>query len=146
MADLSPSALLVLLTCWLARVVTDIQDACDLFRTLYDRTNSADGFVSIEVSPHLAHDTQGTIAEARRLWQRVDRPNLAEFDLDRRGEALAVDLVVAHKIGRLDPHPEGVGIVTWHAPVPPVVVQPRVPNVLDTPAQTMPSWASMRYR
>src|SRR5439155_26033206 len=56
--------------------VMDIQDACDRFRPLYDRTNGADGFVSIEVSPHLAYDTQGTIAEARRLWQRVDRPNL----------------------------------------------------------------------
>jgi len=59
-----------------ALAVTDIQDACDLFRPLYERTNGADGFVSIEVSPHLAHDNQGTIAEARRLWQAVARPNL----------------------------------------------------------------------
>ena len=59
-----------------ALAVTDIQEACDLFRPLYDRTNGADGFVSIEVSPKLAHDTQATIAEARRLWQRVARPNL----------------------------------------------------------------------
>jgi transaldolase len=59
-----------------ALAVTDIQEACDLFRPLYDSTDGADGFVSIEVSPQLAHDSQGMIAEARRLWQRVARPNL----------------------------------------------------------------------
>jgi transaldolase len=56
--------------------VTDIQEACDHFRPLYDRTNGEDGFVSIEVGPALAHDTAGTIAEARRLWQEVNRPNV----------------------------------------------------------------------
>src|SRR5439155_2334890 len=52
------------------------QVGCNLFRPTYDRTEGRDGFVSIEVSPKLAHDTAGTIAEARRLWQSVDRPNL----------------------------------------------------------------------
>ncbi|HET8626622.1 MAG TPA: transaldolase [Thermomicrobiales bacterium] len=56
--------------------VTDIQEACDHFRPLYDRTNGEDGFVSIEVGPSLAHDTAGTIAEARRLWKKVNRPNV----------------------------------------------------------------------
>ena len=56
--------------------VEDIQEACDQFRGVYDSTNGADGFVSLEVSPSLAHDTQGTIEEARRLWKWVDRPNL----------------------------------------------------------------------
>ncbi len=56
--------------------VEDIQRAADLFRPLYDRLDGADGFVSLEVSPHLAHDTAGTIAEARRLWTIVGRPNL----------------------------------------------------------------------
>jgi transaldolase/glucose-6-phosphate isomerase len=56
--------------------VEDIQQATDLFRPLYDRLDGADGFVSLEVSPHLARDTEGTIAEARRLWAAVDRPNL----------------------------------------------------------------------
>lgn len=56
--------------------VTDICGACDLFRPLYERTNGQDGFVSIEVAPSLAHNTAGTIAEARSLWQAVDRPNL----------------------------------------------------------------------
>ncbi|NTW01789.1 MAG: hypothetical protein HGA19_10920 [Oscillochloris sp.] len=59
-----------------ALAVQDIQDACDLFRPLYDRTDAADGYVSIEVSPHVAHDTAGTLTEARRLWQTVDRPNV----------------------------------------------------------------------
>jgi transaldolase len=56
--------------------VEDIQTAADLFRPTYDRLEGRDGFVSLEVSPHLAHDTQGTITEARRLWKAVDRPNL----------------------------------------------------------------------
>jgi transaldolase len=59
-----------------ALAVQDIQEACDLFRPLYDRTNGTDGFVSIEVSPHLSHDTGGTLVEARRLWRAVDRPNV----------------------------------------------------------------------
>ncbi len=54
----------------------DIRLAADILRPVYEATDGADGFVSLEVSPHLAHDTAGTIAEARRLWQAVDRPNL----------------------------------------------------------------------
>lgn len=56
--------------------IEDIQHACDLFRPIYDATEGRDGFVSIEVSPTLAHDTDGTIAEARRLWTAVNRPNV----------------------------------------------------------------------
>ncbi len=56
--------------------IADIQSACDLFRPLYDRVGGNDGFVSLEVSPLLARDTQGTIAMAKDLWKRVDRPNL----------------------------------------------------------------------
>jgi len=48
----------------------------DLLRPAYDRRDGGDGFVSLEVSPHLAHDSAGTLIEARRLWTRVDRPNL----------------------------------------------------------------------
>lgn len=54
----------------------DVRAACDVFRPVYDESNGGDGFVSIEVSPRLAHDTQGTVKEAKRLWQTVDRPNL----------------------------------------------------------------------
>jgi transaldolase len=56
--------------------VTDIQDAADLLRPTFDRTNGTDGFVSLEVSPHLARDPKGTVAEARRLWRNVGRPNV----------------------------------------------------------------------
>lgn len=56
--------------------VEDIQAAANLFRPLYDESGGGDGYVSLEVSPYLAHDTQGALSEARRLWQRVDRPNL----------------------------------------------------------------------
>lgn len=55
--------------------IRDVQEAADLFRPVYDETNGDDGFVSIEVSPELARDTEGSIAEARRLWQAVARPN-----------------------------------------------------------------------
>ena len=57
--------------------VADVQAACDLFKGLYDsHDNSSDGYVSLEVSPKLAHDTEGTIAEGRQLWQAVNRPNV----------------------------------------------------------------------
>lgn len=54
---------------------TDIRNALDMFRPLYDKTDGGDGFVSLEVSPLLAHDTDATRAEARRLWSMLDRPN-----------------------------------------------------------------------
>ena len=56
--------------------VEDIRSATDVLRPVYDRTAGADGFVSLEVSPLLARDTQGSISEARRLWKLVGRPNL----------------------------------------------------------------------
>ncbi len=56
--------------------IQDIQSACDLFRKVYDESGGNDGFVSLEVSPLLAHDTQGTIDMAKDLWKRLNRPNL----------------------------------------------------------------------
>ncbi|MEP6801091.1 MAG: transaldolase [Acidobacteriota bacterium] len=56
--------------------VQDVQRAADLFRPVFDRTGGDDGFVSIEVGPHLALDMQGTVDEARRLWTSCDRPNV----------------------------------------------------------------------
>jgi transaldolase len=56
--------------------VRDIQDAADLLFPVYKATNKHDGYVSLEVSPTLARDTSGTIAEARRLWKTVARPNI----------------------------------------------------------------------
>ncbi|MDX2032317.1 MAG: transaldolase [Blastocatellia bacterium] len=58
-----------------ALVIEDIQRTTDLFREVYERTNKLDGYVSLEVSPLLAHDTEGTIAEAKRLWEALGRPN-----------------------------------------------------------------------
>jgi len=59
-----------------AITVEDIQRATDVFRPQFDRLEGADGFVSLEVSPRLANDTAGTVAEAHRLWAAVDRPNV----------------------------------------------------------------------
>lgn len=57
--------------------VADVQAACDLFKGLYEsHDNSSDGYVSLEVSPKLAHDTDGTVAEGRQLWKEVNRPNV----------------------------------------------------------------------
>ncbi len=56
--------------------IEDIRGAADVLRPVYDGAGGADGFVSLEVSPRLAGDTAGTVAEARRLWRQVDRPNL----------------------------------------------------------------------
>lgn len=56
--------------------VQEIQHTADILRPTYDRLRGADGYVSIEVSPKLANDTAGTIEEARRLWMKVDRPNV----------------------------------------------------------------------
>jgi transaldolase len=54
----------------------DVESAADEFRTVYDATDGKDGYVSLEVNPHLAHDTDGTLKEARRLWAALNRPNV----------------------------------------------------------------------
>lgn len=56
--------------------IEDIRGAADVLRQVWAESGGGDGYVSLEVSPHLAHDTEGTVAEARRLWAAVDRPNL----------------------------------------------------------------------
>ena len=56
--------------------IKDIQGAADQFRALFETTGGGDGYVSLEVSPHLAHRTRETVEEARRLWKAVARPNL----------------------------------------------------------------------
>ena len=56
--------------------VEDIRAACDLFLPLYTETGSADGYVSLEVSPYLANDTDATVSQAKHLWETVNRPNL----------------------------------------------------------------------
>ena len=56
--------------------IKDVQLACDVLRPVWDEAGGADGFVSLEVEPALAHDTDDTLAQARDFWERVDRPNL----------------------------------------------------------------------
>src|SRR5437868_11933401 len=56
--------------------IRDIQDAADMLRPVYQSTKRRDGYVSLEVSPYLARDTQGTLQEARRLWKSVGRENV----------------------------------------------------------------------
>lgn len=56
--------------------VEDIQNTCDLFKSLFEESRGGDGYVSLEVSPDLAHDTTGTVEEAKILWNKVNRPNL----------------------------------------------------------------------
>jgi transaldolase len=59
-----------------ALAVEDVSRAADAFRSVYEAARGDDGFVSIEVEPHLALDTAGSVEEARRLWKRCDRPNV----------------------------------------------------------------------
>jgi transaldolase len=61
---------------YLAAAVRDVQMACDVMRPVWEEAGGADGFVSLEVEPSLAHDMEGTLEEARDLWKRVDRPNV----------------------------------------------------------------------
>src|SRR4051812_24958849 len=56
--------------------VKDVQLACDVLRPVYDETGGKDGYVSLEVAPRLAHDTEGTLEQARQYWGLVDRPNV----------------------------------------------------------------------
>ena len=59
-----------------ALAIEDIRAAADLLRSVYERSDGADGYASLEVSPHLAHDTETTVAQARRLFAALDRPNV----------------------------------------------------------------------
>ncbi len=63
-------------SCVFALTTTDVRNACDVMKPVFDATNGVDGRVSIEVAPDLAHDTDATLASAKELWREVDRPNL----------------------------------------------------------------------
>ncbi len=72
LATSSPDALAL----FFSLAIEDIQAAADLFLPLYEQTHGTDGYVSLEVSPYLAYDPQATFAQAKQLWERVNRPNL----------------------------------------------------------------------
>jgi len=76
----------------------DVRDACDVFRGVYETSGHADGFVSIEVSPGAAHDVEETLAEARRLWTSVDRPNVMIKVPGTRDGAIAARRLIADGI------------------------------------------------
>jgi transaldolase/glucose-6-phosphate isomerase len=63
-------------TAYESLAIEDVRSAADVLRVVYDATDGRDGYVSFEVSPLLAHDTNGTVDEARRLWAAIDKPNV----------------------------------------------------------------------
>ena len=78
--------------------VEDIRMAADVLRPTFDQTKGNDGFVSIEVNPHLAYDTAASVAEAQRLWSEVDRPNLM-VKIPATCDGLpAIEQLIAHNI------------------------------------------------
>lgn len=91
---------------------SDIRRACDALREVYDRTDGRDGFVSVEVTPTLAHDTDATVAEAREWVKRIDRPNLlvkvpateAGLPAIRRliGEGISINVTLIFSLGRYE--------------------------------------------
>lgn len=81
-----------------AIVVDDIARAADLFLAVYRRSSGADGFVSVEVSPRLAHESQATVAEGRRLWRRLERPNVMIKVPGTRAGLTAIRALVAEGV------------------------------------------------
>ncbi|MDA8295656.1 MAG: transaldolase [Actinomycetota bacterium] len=79
-------------------VIADINGALDLFRPMYDESGGADGFVSLEVAPSLAHDSAGTAAAAKDLHERIDKPNLfVKIPASREGIPAIEDTIAAGK-------------------------------------------------
>lgn len=78
--------------------IRDVQMAADVLKSVYDASGKRDGYVSLEVSPALAHDTEKTLDEARRLWQAVDRPNLMVKVPATEAGILAVQKLIADGI------------------------------------------------
>ena len=93
-----------------ALTTTDVRDACDVLKPVYDATNGVDGRVSIEVSPLLAHDQDATFASAKELWAEVDRKNLfikipattegAPAISDTLGEGISVNVTLIFGLDR----------------------------------------------
>ncbi len=93
-----------------ALTTTDVRNACDVMRPVFDATNGVDGRVSIEVAPDLAHDTDATLESARELWKEVDRPNLfikipattegAPAITDTLGEGISVNVTLIFGLDR----------------------------------------------
>ncbi len=79
-----------------ALTTDDVRNAADVFRPVYEATGGVDGRVSIEVSPDLAHDTEATVAEAKKLWEVVDRPNtLIKIPATKAGLPAITEVIAA---------------------------------------------------
>jgi transaldolase/glucose-6-phosphate isomerase len=78
--------------------IKDVQLACDVLRTVWDESNHSDGFVSLEVEPGFAHDTDDTLAQAKEYWGRVDRPNLLIKIPGTEGGVPAIEEAIASGI------------------------------------------------
>lgn len=78
--------------------IEDIQAACDLFLPTYEESRYRDGYVSLEVSPDLAHDANGTIIEAKALWEEIDRPNLMIKVPATKAGLIAIEALIAEGI------------------------------------------------
>ena len=95
-----------------ALTTTDVRNACDVLKPVYDATNGVDGRVSIEVAPDLAHDQDATLASAKELWAEVDRDNLfikipattegAPAITDTLGEGISVNVTLIFGLDRYD--------------------------------------------
>jgi transaldolase len=78
--------------------IDDIQHAADVLRPVYDETDGADGFVSLEVAPDLAHDARRTVDEARHLWETVARPNVMIKVPGTRAGAQAIETLIGEGV------------------------------------------------
>jgi len=97
-------------SCVFALTTTDVRNACDVLKPVFDATNGVDGRVSIEVAPDLAHDTDKTLASAKELWAEVDRENLfikipattegAPAISDTLGEGISVNVTLIFGLER----------------------------------------------
>ena len=76
----------------------DVGKAADEFRGVFDATKGADGYVSLEVNPHLANDTEGTVVEARRLWAALNRPNVFIKVPGTRAGLVAIEQLISEGI------------------------------------------------
>jgi len=96
--------------CVFALTTTDVRNACDILKPVYEATNGVDGRVSIEVAPDLAHDRDATVTSAKELWKEVDRPNLfvkipattegAPAITDTLAEGISVNVTLIFGLGR----------------------------------------------
>src|SRR6185295_8356882 len=76
-------------------MIDDVRSAADVFAPVYARTKRADGYVSIEIDPTLAHDAAGTVREAKRIWRAVNRPNLLVKIPATRAGVTAIEETIA---------------------------------------------------